>query len=180
MASGAVWTMNVWISIKQALIKSSDVPIVLVQHEFSEDGLTEYRKEYRFSDCNIHLAFENGTMIDADEFDKVMTKPKIVIYARINNNDIVVDGNVLAEFNILVNTKDAGRIKLDAYTQLCQMLLNYHDFGGYWAQFGLLPREWQTTDVKDGRIIDPDLTGRLMIRSVISRFSVVGELYGAR
>lgn len=172
--------INYFTRVKAAIKRSGELSINVIQHEFSDDGTQEYRKVYSFADCNVRLAYEDGTIIDAEDFDKVFEKPMVVIYCQSDDNDILTNGNLVVEFNILVNTKDAGRIKLDAYTQLCQLLLNPEEFGGYWTQFGLFPRGCKTTEIKDGKVIDPDLAGRLLLRSILVRFSVLGELYGAR
>lgn len=171
--------INYWTRLKQGLVKSADVPVSVVIHELSDDLATEYRLEISMADCDVKLSYEDGTLIESDQFDKVVTKPVIIVNAIIDDNSVVTSGNLMAEFTILVNLKNAGRFYLDAYTQLCQVLLNPDDFGGYWQQFGLLPIQHKVTEPVDGRAIDPDLAGRVIFRSVLARFALLGELYGA-
>lgn len=169
--------INYYTRLKAALIKAGDVSITAVHHEVASG--VEYRAEYSFADCDIKLAFEDSTKIDADEFDKFFSRPVIIIYAE-ETSSLITAGTMTVEFNILVNTQRGGRITLDGLTQLCQVLLNREEYGGFWAEFGLLPHDVTITEIVDGSEIDPDLTNRLLIRSVLARFSKIGATYGTR
>lgn len=139
------------------------------------EGANEYRNEFRFSDMEIVLDFEDNTFLDSGE-EQVLDKPRLTLASESNDVDKTSEGNLLIEWMIITNRANSGRLQLEGYSQLCKYTCS-DEMWWLWSEFGLLPRFCVVTKVRDGGRIDPDLRSRLLVASLMTNFSVIGEMH---
>lgn len=144
----------------------------------------DFRQEYRFGDMDILLEYEDLDFTDDEEIDAngdrlIFAKPNMVIYGQYQlDTTNKIRGTLLMEWQIIVNTANHGRLNLDGYSQLCQSIFDHDDVGQpaqqeTWSEFGLLPRWFQLTKIRDGSSIAPELQARIMQRSILCSISIL-------
>ncbi len=168
-------------SLEEIALGQVIAPIEIIHHDVLSG--VEYRDKFSLSECNIRLAFEGGGIINVSDIGKVLDKPTIVLYVEESNKNTGrgrTQGDLLVEFQIVCDASKYKRVKLDAYSQLIQVICDPNENGGFWVKRGLLPRYTLIGEIRDGSIFGEDFTNRLLLRSVIVNFSVIGELHVAR
>ena len=138
-----------------------------------------YNDRYSINDMNVWLAHENSGYINDESKTGVLEKPTIIIHQTEESSiDLVEDAVVVAEIQVLVNnpgTKDVkgGRPALDGYTQLCKHITDKEQI--WLRKGGFVPRKRRITRPRGGEAIDPNLKGRLLMRSLIVHLSYFGD-----
>lgn len=161
--------------MRDAMNKSSEIGLTHAFHGTNPTTGQEFRNEYRFTDMDILLDYEDTDIMDSDT-EEVLAKPRLIMASEGNNGDRVSEGNLLVEWMVIVNAASNGRLNLEGYCQLCQYMCS-EEVWWHWHPYGLLPRLCVVTKVRDGGILDPDLRSRLLIRSLMTHFSIVGEMH---
>lgn len=147
-------------------------------------GGAEFRQEFRFGDMDLLLEYEDTTFTDEEYTSPdgdvlVFSKPNMVMYGQYQSTGSPrTRGTLLMEWQIIVNSTENGRLNLDGYSQLCHSVMEYDDVGHptqqeIWSEYGLLPRYFQLTKIRDGLSIAPELQARLLQRSILCSFSIL-------
>lgn len=168
------------IRVRTALVNSATVPITL-SYEGLDNAGERYTNLFRFADLEILLDFEDTTFTDSD-MEVVLAKPRLLISSTIGTRiGLRHEADMTMEWLLMVNTANFGRLNLEGYSQLCQVICDFNQFGWYWHQYGLVPRNSRLSPVKDGGAIATELQSRVLLRSLFVNFSLIGELHdGAR
>lgn len=162
------------VAVREVCEESALRGVVWALHGSLNNG-TEYRNEFRFSDMDIVLDFEDNTFLDSGT-ETVLDKPRLTLACEYNNLDKVSEGNLLIEWMVMVNRANGGRLSLEGFGQLCRHICS-EELWWLWSKHGLLPRYSVLTKSRDGGRVDPSLRSRLLVVSLMTNFSIVGEMH---
>lgn len=174
---------NQYANVRDCLLEMDKRGVAFAYHGTGAGGV-EFRQESRFSDLDMLLEYEDTTFTDDEQLDDngdrlVFAKPNMVIYGQYQKADNKqIKGTLLMEWQLLVNTASHGRLTLDGYSQLCQSIFDHDDVGHpaqseLWNEFGLFPRYFNLTKVRDGSSIAPELQARIMQRSILCSVNIL-------
>lgn len=161
--------------VKRLLEAAAAAPVRAAYIAF--EGGTNYHTEVGFDDCEIVSEFESEVKLDSDQAGKTLEKPRITIITEVVGADRLHIPQMLVEFMIAVNARPHGVVYINAYSQLCQVLCDIKENGGLWQKFGLLPRidNIMVTPIRDGSVISEELRNRLLVVSVVTTCSILGD-----
>lgn len=161
---------NEFTALKQAIVISAPYSDVVVRG-------ADYNHRFSINDMNVWIEYENQDYIDSDQ-PQVLEKPTLIIFQS-NHIDpaFTEDSIIVAELQVLVNLDGdgsslIGRPALDGYTQLCNHIIDREE--KFVRSAGFVLRKCLVTRPRGGEYIDPNLKGRLLMRSLIAYFSYLG------
>jgi len=143
--------------------------------EFS--GGVWYQNKFKLSELDFKIEYEDTDFLeDSDTFS--LDKPTIIIRANEVSSKRAYQrsaGVLLSELQLIVNTKPQGALVLDGYLTLLRLYCNPIEGKDNWIKFGLVPQFIQETRSYNGDRIAEKLKNRLLIRSLLVTFEILGE-----
>ena len=133
-----------------------------------------YKNKFSVDDVDVLIGYENNNLLETpDTF--TLSKPLVVLWTRkgINDRGTVEKGLLQVEFQILANSF----YELQGYQTLFQALLDPHERKGLWLGYGLALHNTQDGMFVDGQEIHKSLKGRLYIQTLVSNFTILGDMY---
>lgn len=141
-----------------------------------ESGGVFYENKFAVSDLAVR--FSNEITDPADSSDVfTLSSPLCILYIQpLTRGKIrAVSGMLNVEFQIVVNSEPQGMLNLDGYTTLMRSLCDPERNKSFWMGKGLAPRIVnEGTTIKGSELLER-LEGRIFLRSIITRFDMIGE-----
>lgn len=152
------------------------VPDFGIQFEEFSNGIW-YRNKYKLSEIEFKIEYEDTDFLENSE-TFILKKPTVIIRANevsSNRSYQRSEGALLSELQLIVNTKPQGALAIDGYLTLLRLYCNPIKGKDNWIRFGLVPQFIQETRTYNGDRIAEKLKNRLLIRSLLVTFEILGE-----
>lgn len=144
---------------------------------------TTYNTFFRWDQLTVCTTYDRKAIFLAEDFVKLV-QPEGMDSANEQYGLVIITSKTqydpkrsisdiqLVEFVVYVNNTSYGKLHLDGYIRLCSMLLasdeiGNPDFGELWMKYGLIPRRYRITPIRNGGSLSANLADKLLLCSII-------------
>lgn len=164
---------SVILAVKECVLANSDYGIRIAG---SYDGV-DYNNKFKIDDfSDVMIEFEKS---DPLENTDTVSFPSPILILRTGEDDSrripsIVNKDVFVEFQIIINAKPQGRLKLEGFISLIRAFCNPKREFKTWSKYGLVPRRIQESKTYNGGEIAEKLQNRILLKSVLVTFDYLG------